>query len=89
MKIFDWLDGIEVAIVGIVAAGLLVPGPLFITYRFALAHRHGAALLTGALWLCCVAACVRDFRRQRLSWVSGGIVVLWLVTTLVLGFILN
>lgn len=86
MKLFNWLDGIEVTIVAILAAVLLVLGPLFIAYRFALAHRHIAALLTGALWICCVSACVRDFRRQRLSWVSGGVIALWLITTLVLGF---
>ena len=89
MKIFDWLDGIEVAVAAIVAALLLVFGPLFITYRFVLAHRQAPALLTGALWLCCVAACVRDFRRQRLSWVSGGVIALWLVTTIVLGLIMT
>ena len=89
MKIFDWLDGIEVTVVAIVAALLLVLGPLCITYRFALVHRHGAALLTGALWICCVSTCVRDFRRRRLSWVSGGLLALWPVTTLVLGLITN
>lgn len=88
MKIFDWLDGVEVTVVAIVAALLLVLGPLFITYRFALAHRYAAVLITGALWLCCVAAFVRDFRRQRLSWVSG-VLTLWLVTTLMLGFIVT
>jgi hypothetical protein len=86
MKVFDWLDGIEVTIVAIFAAVLLVLGPLFITYRFALAHRHIAALLTGALWICSVAACVRDFRRRQLSWISGGVLAVWLITTLVLGF---
>jgi hypothetical protein len=89
MKLFDWLGNIEVAVVAIVAVFLLVAGPLFITYRFALAQRHAAALLTGALWLCSVAACVRDFRRQRLSWVSGSVLILWFVTTLVLGFIVS
>jgi len=89
MKIFDWLDGIEVTVVAIVAALLLVFGPLFITYRFALVHRQAAALITGALWICCVAACLRDFRRQRLSWVSGGVLALWLMTTVVLGFIMT
>ena len=89
LKIFDWLDGIEVTVVAIVAALLLVLGPLFISYRFALAHRHEAALLTGALWICCIAAWVRDFRRQPLSWVSGGVLALWLVTTLVLGLIVT
>jgi hypothetical protein len=89
MKIFDWLDGIEVAVVAILAALLLVLGPLFITYRFALSHRYPAALLTGALWLCCLVACIRDFRRHRLSWVSGGALVLWLVTTLMLGFVIT
>ena len=87
MKLFDWLDGIEVMVVAMVAALLLVVGPLFITYRFVLAHRHGAALLTGALWICCVAICVRDFRRHRLTWFSGGLIALWLVTTLVVGLI--
>lgn len=89
MKIFDWLDGIEVAVAAIVAALLLVFGPLFITYLFAFSHRQAAALLTGGLWLCCVAACVRDFRRQRLSWISSGVIALWLVTTIVLGFIMT
>lgn len=89
MKIFDWLDGIEVTVVAVVAILLLVFGPLFITYRFALAHRNIAALLTTALWLCCVAACIRDLRRQRLSWVSGGVLALWLVTTLGLAFIIG
>lgn len=89
MKLFDWLDGIEVTVVAIVAALLLVLGPLFITYRFVLVHRNAAALLTGTLWLCCVAACVRDFRRHQLSWVSGGVLGLWVVTTLILGFVLT
>ena len=89
MKIFDWLDGIEVTVVAIIAALALVVGPLFITYRFALSHRYGAALLTGALWICCVVACVRDFRRHRLSWISCGVLALWLVTTLVLGLIVS
>lgn len=87
MKILDWLDGFEVTVVAIVAALLLVLGPLFITYRFALAHRNSAAWLTGALWILSVAVCVRDFRRRRFSWVSGGVVAIWLVTILMLGFI--
>ena len=89
MKIFDWLDNIEVTIVAIIAALLLLVGPIFIVYRFALANRNGAAVLTGVLWLCCVAACIRDFRRQRLSWISGGVLVVWIVTTVVLGFIIG
>ena len=31
MRIFDWLDGIEVTVVVVVAALLLVLGPWFIT----------------------------------------------------------
>ena len=89
MKLFDWRDGIEVTILAILAAILLIIGPLFITYRFALAQRHMAALLTGALWIACVAACVRDFRRQQLGWISGGFLVVWILTTLVLGFVLT
>jgi hypothetical protein len=87
MKILDWLDGFEVTVVAIVAALLLVLGPLFITYRFALAHRNSVAWLTGVLWILSVVICVRDFRRRRLSWVSGAVLALWLVTILVLGFI--
>src|SRR5436190_5589127 len=85
MKIFDWLDNVEVALVATVASLLLLLGPLFITYRFALAHRPVAAALSGALWLCCAAFCVRDVRRRRMSWVSGGVLILWLLTTLLLG----
>ncbi len=89
MKIFDWLDGIEIRVIGIAAAIFLVLGPVYITYRFVLIHRHGMALITGALWVCCVAACVRDFRRQRLSWISGGVLAIWLATTLILGSMMS
>ena len=89
MKLFDWLDGIEVTIVATLAAILLIIGPLFITYRFALSERYMAALLTGALWIACVAACVRDYRRQQLGWISGGFLLVWVLTTLVLGFVLT
>ena len=89
MKFFDWLDNIKIAVVAIVAALFLIVGPLYVLYRLALAHQHPAALLAGALWLCCLAACVRDFRRKHLSRVSGGILALWLVTIVVLGFIVE
>ena len=87
MKLLDWLDSIEITVVAIVAALLLAVGPLFIAYRFALADRQVAALLTGALWVSCVVACVHDLRRRRFSWTSGVVLALWIVTTLVLGFI--
>ena len=87
MKILKWLDNIEVAVVAIASGLLLLIGPLLITYRFGLVHRYEARVLIGALWLCSVLICIRDFRRKRLSWVSGGVLALWAVTTLVLGFI--
>jgi hypothetical protein len=89
MKLIEWLDVVEITVVAIVAALLLVLGPLATVYRFALNDRHGAALFTGVLWISCIAACVLDCRHRRFSWVSGGVFTLWLVTTLVLGFIVS
>ena len=85
MRFPIWLDDVEFWILAIVAGLLLAVGPLVIAYRLVLVGSLGSALLTGAVWLTSVVACVRDFRRHRFSWISLGVLSLWLVTTLFVG----
>jgi hypothetical protein len=87
MKLFDWLDNLEIAVLALVAALLLLLGPWFIILRLGRAHLPGPALLTGALWLACVIVFVRDVRRTRLSWISVGVLMAWLVTTVLVGLL--
>jgi hypothetical protein len=88
MKKIDLFPNAEVAIAVVITALLLIFGPLFITYHLASVHRYGAASLTGALWLLGIAVCIRDYRRKKLSWVSGGIFAIGLVLVLVCAFVM-
>ena len=88
-QVFDWLDGIEVAVCAFIAALLLVIGPLFVLARFILRHHYLPAAMVGLLWCGCVVACIRDLRRRSMSWVTGGLLVAWVVLTLVVGLSLQ
>jgi hypothetical protein len=92
-RALDWLDDIEVAVItfgaAVLAVVLLVVGPLFLTHRFVLAHHYAAAFFVGLLWISCAAGCIRDYRRRSFSWVSGGLIVIWTATALLLILILG
>ena len=82
----DWLDGLEVAVFALLAGGLLLVSPLWLAWRYAHTQRYGAAFFCFLLWASCAAACARDMRQSRLSWVSGALLALWFSLTLALGF---
>ena len=82
---FEWLDGVEVVVVGIIAAVLIVVGPVYWIIRFSFAKHYVPAVLVGLLWLSCLAAFVRDVRRQRFSWITVGLVAIWIIAMLLVG----
>ena len=84
-ELFDWLDGIELVVCGVVAAVLLVAGPIYLAVRFIAAHHYLPALGLSLLWCGCIAACIRDLRRKSFSWLTGGLAAIWFVTTLWVG----
>ena len=88
-QVFDWLDGIEVTVCAFIAALLLVIGPLFVLAQFILRHHYLPAAMLGLLWCGCVVACICDLRRRSISWVTGGLLVAWVVLTLVVGMSLQ
>ena len=88
-RFFDRLDGLEVAVFALLAGVLLIVSPLWLTWRYAHTQRYGAAFFCFLLWASGVAACVRDLRQSRFSWVSGALLVLWFGLTLTLGFALE
>jgi len=81
-ELFDWLNGIEFAVCGVVAATLLIGGPAYLIVRFVAAQHYLPAMGFGLLWCACLIACIRDLRRRRFTWLTGGLVVLWFATTL-------
>jgi hypothetical protein len=67
--------------VAILVGLVLLIGPLVIAFLF-FRNQHplsGASIL--GLWILAAAVCVRNFRRQRLSWLSGFLAVLWFIAT--------
>ena len=88
-QVFDWLDGIEVAVCAFIAALLLVIGPLFVLARLIFRHHYLPAAMVGLLWGGCVVACIRDLRRRSMRWVTCGLLVAWVVLTLVAGLSLQ
>lgn len=81
-QLFDGLDAIELVVFGCMAAVMLVGGPLWLIAGFVAKQRYLPAGVLGLLWCICIAVGVRDFRRKRLSWLTGGLSVGWFVTTL-------
>ena len=85
----ELLDGIEVAVVAVIAAVLLVLAPVVILRHLIVQGLYLLAAMLAGLWVGCVAACVRDFRRRTLGWISGGMVAAWLVVALIVGWALQ
>jgi hypothetical protein len=84
-KFFGWLDAIEFVVPAVLAALLLVGGPFLAIYFLFRNHNPVAAAVSASLWLFACFACVRDLRRQRLTFASGSLIVLWLILTIVIG----
>jgi len=71
----------EVAIASILAALLLIIGPLLAAFWFLRNHHYLAAVASASLWILTAIVCVRDFRRRQFSWVSVILGMTWLVAT--------
>lgn len=63
-QVFDWLDGIEVAVCAVIAVLLLIAAPVFLVVRFVATDHYLPATALGVLWCACVATCIHDFRSQ-------------------------
>jgi predicted tellurium resistance membrane protein TerC len=83
-QLLDGLDAIELFVFGGMAAVMLIGGPLWLVADFVAKQRYLAAGVLGLLWIICIAVGVRDFRRKRFSWLTGGLFVGWFIATLLL-----
>ncbi|WP_395744648.1 hypothetical protein [Prosthecobacter sp.] len=81
-RLFDGLDAIELVVCGLLAAAMLVGGPIWLVADFVTQQRYFAAVVLGLLWCVCIAVGVRDLRRKRFRWVTGGLIAGWFVMTL-------
>lgn len=84
----DWLDELEFWLLALLAGLLLIASPLWVAWRFAHVQRYAEAIFCLLLWGSCSVAFVRDLRQSRFSWVTGFLLGLWFILTLVLHFVL-
>ncbi len=81
-RLFGWMDAVEFAIPAILAALVLIVGPLLVALYFIRTQHFVAAAISFSLWILAAIACVRDFRRGHFSWVGVALGVVWFITTL-------
>jgi hypothetical protein len=78
------MDAVEFAIPAILAALLLVIGPLLATFYLLRTQQYTAAVVSSGLWILAAVACIRDLRRRHFGWVSVTLGLVWFVSTLIL-----
>jgi hypothetical protein len=81
---FEWLDALEFVIPAILAALLLVFGPLLAFLYFLRTQHYAAAVISGGLWILATVGGMRDWRRRHFGWVSVTFGVVWFIMTLIL-----
>ena len=69
-RAFEWMDALEFVIPAILAALLLVLGPLLLFLYFLRTQHQTAAVVSCGLWLLAVVGGIRDRRRRHFGWVS-------------------
>jgi hypothetical protein len=83
-QIFECMDAIEFAIPAVLTAVLLVAGPIALIVHFLRAQHYAAAGASAVLWLLAAICSVRDLSRRRFSPVTGVLLGVWLIGTLVI-----
>jgi len=81
-QIIDCLSGLELVVGGLIAAGLLIVGPISLFVHLYASSHFGTAIGLGLLYLGCLAACIYDLLRRRFTWPTRLIVATWFFTTL-------
>jgi hypothetical protein len=85
-RVLEGLNAVEFVVVVVLAALLVIAGPLVVASRFVGQGQYVVAAMLSALWIVCVGICARDIRRGTLGWISGGMVAAWVVAMFVVGW---
>src|SRR5512136_2800004 len=78
-QVFGWTDTVEFAVPAILAAVLVVAGPIALLVHFLRAHYYAAAVASAGLWMLAAICCVRDLTRRRFSPVTGILLGAWFI----------
>jgi len=81
-RLLAHVDDLELLIPAVIAAALLIIGPLVATCYWLRSGHHLAAIISACLWILTVATGIRDFRRGRFGAVSLVVGMIWLLATL-------
>ncbi len=80
-NLFNTFDAIDVAVPAILAAVLMIVGPICACVHFLrVGHKFGAGA-TAVLYGAALISCLRDYRKKEISNGSLAIIVLWLGIT--------
>lgn len=80
-RAFEWLEALEFAIPGLIAALLLLLGPPVASFYFFRKAHYFTGAFSAAIWVAAGIAAFRDLRRRRLSWVTATLSIVWLITS--------
>ena len=83
-RVFGWMDAVEFAVPAVLAAVLLVGGPIAAIVHFLRARHYAAAVATAGLWTLAGICCIRDLRRRKFSAVTGIVLATWLIGALII-----
>ena len=83
-RVFGWMDAVEFAVPAILAAILLIAGPIALIVHFLRAQHYVAGAFSAGLWMVAAICCVRDLSRRRFSPVTGVLLGTWFVGTLII-----
>jgi hypothetical protein len=83
-RVFGWMDAIEFAVPAILAAVLFVAGPIALIVHFLWAQHYAAAVASAGLWLFAAICCGRDLSRRRFSPITGILLGVWFIGTLII-----
>lgn len=83
-RVFGWMDAVEFAVPAMLAAILLLAGPIALIVHFLRAHHYAAAIASAGLWVLAAICCVRDLSRRRFSPVTGILLGAWFIGTLII-----
>src|SRR5690349_11393287 len=84
-RAFEWIDAVEFIIPAILAALLLVLGPVLVVLYFLRTQHHTAAVVSSVLYISAALGGIRDLWRRHFGWVSVTFGIVWFILTLMLG----
>ncbi len=84
----NWVVDFELLIFAILAGAIIFLLPILFVIRFINIGAYWKASVIGFVWLMTATTSVRDYIRKKFSWISGSVLIVWVVLTVIFAFVL-